>query len=118
MTFSPDDEENPPGYYSTVSHPSPGSSLPDPPGPVARIVMRVLGVVFLLVGVALVAYFVFGLVNEPPPATAARSFTIGRYLAAIAIPAPFVAIGYVLVRHGGDAPRRVLRRGRSPRDLW
>ncbi len=117
MTFGPDDEENPPGFYNTVSHPSPGSSLPAPPGPMLRRVAPLLGLVLLVVGIALLGYFVRQLVTDPPPPTTSRSFAIGRYVGALAIPAPFIAIGYVLLRHGGDAPRRVLRRGRHARDL-
>lgn len=113
MVYGPDDEEKPAGYYSTVSRPNPGASLPAPPGPTSRRVSTLFGALMLLGGVILAAYLVLGLINDPPPRDS--GFAMGRYVAAVAAPVPLMVLGYILVRHSGDAPQGVLRRDRRAR---
>ena len=107
MAYGPDDEENPPGYYNTVSHPNPGASLPAPPGPHARRLFAVVGAAFLIGGIATGIYLVVDLLNSTPASYS--GFVMGRYVAAVAVPVPLMALGYILLRHAGDTPRRLLK---------
>lgn len=104
-----DDQENPPGYYNTVSSPNPGGAMAEPMGPRGRLVAKIVGAAFVVAAVASLVWQGIDLVANPSPPGAATNFALGRYVALVLLPLFFGVLGIALLRHVDDKPKPYLR---------
>jgi len=101
---------------SLRSSPDLGGSPVEPPGPGSRVLRRVFGWGCILVAIALAVYCGYDLAQRPVSLSSApsRPFALGRLLAPVLWPLPFLLLAYVLLRptRGWGSRRRHGRHSR------